>query len=512
MDSKNIISIKSLVKIYPPSTLAVDNVDLTVEEGEIHSLIGENGAGKSTLMKVLYGLIPYNSGEIFIRGEKVKFNSPREAIKAGIGMVHQEFMLIPSYSIFENVILGVEPTGMFGVIRGQETRKRVKDLIEEYNLNLNLDDKIEDISVAARQKVEILKLLYRDVDVLILDEPTAVLTPQEIEELFIRLKRLKAKGKTVIFISHKLDEVLELSDTITVMRKGRKIDTLVNKNLTKSELARAMVGRDVIFRIEKDDPRPEQEVLQVKKLSYTDENGKERLNNISFNVRKGEIVGVAGVEGNGQFELVQCITGLIDNYQGEIIIDGKKIDGENILSRREHMAYVPQDRKDMASAQNLDLISNSVMGHHRLNSVFDSQYSFFMSPDVSKELSSEIIEKYQVVTSSLYDPIGSLSGGNQQRLIVGREFTLNNNFILLDQPTRGVDVGSIEFIQREIIEKRDNGVGVLLISADLDELFNLSDRLLVLYQGEIVKELDPKKTTKEEIGEYMLGARGVVER
>ncbi|MDI3547183.1 MAG: ral nucleoside transport system ATP-binding protein [Halanaerobiales bacterium] len=504
-----LIKISSLVKIYPPATLAVDQVDLTIKEGEIHSIIGENGAGKSTLMKALYGLIPYNSGKIYLRGKEINFGSPKEAVRAGIGMVHQEFMLIPSYTVLENVILGVEPTGYFGVLNKRKARERVEKLVEEYNLNLNLNARIEDISVAARQKVEILKLLYKDVDILILDEPTAVLTPQEIEELFSRLKRLKAMEKTIIFISHKLDEVLELSDTITVMRKGKKVTTMVNENLTKSELARAMVGREVVFTVKKDEARPGDEVLRINNLTYTDRYKQERLKGINFNIRKGEIVGLAGVEGNGQFELVNCIMGLIDDYQGEILINGVRIDNLSILERRKLMAYLPQDRKDTGSAQDLSLISNSIMTHHRINPGLTGRWEALLDPGASRELTGQIIDKFNVLIPGIDAPISSLSGGNQQKVIVGREFMLNTDFVLLDQPTRGLDVGSIEFIQKEIIRKRDSGVGILLISADLDELFNLSDRLLIIYQGRIVAEVDPAEVDKEEVGEYMLGAKGV---
>ncbi len=511
MQRNELINIESLVKIYPPSTLAVDGVSLTIKKGEIHSIIGENGAGKSTLMKILYGLVPYNSGDIFFQGEKISFNSPKEAVKAGIGMVHQEFMLISSYTVFENVILGVESIGRFGILQEKKARKKVESLIKEYNLNLNSDATIEDISVAARQKVEILKLLYKDVDVLILDEPTAVLTPQEIEELFVRLKKLKAGGKTIIFISHKLTEVLDLSDTITVMRKGKKITTLENHNLTKSQLAKAMVGREVVFSVKKDEASPGKNVLEVKNLSYQDEIGY-KLKELDLNVKKGEIVGIAGVEGNGQFELVHCITGLISDYQGEIWVAGQNINGTSILERRKLMAYVSQDRKDMGSAQKLNLVNNSIMSHHRINPRLSGSWRPFLSNKASNRLAENIINKYQVVAPSINSEISSLSGGNQQRLIVGREFTLDTDLILLDQPTRGVDVGSIEFIQEEIIRKRDSGVGILLISADLDELFSLSDRLLILYQGMFVAETNPKNVAKEEVGEYMLGAKGVIKQ
>ncbi|MGM0601780.1 MAG: ABC transporter ATP-binding protein [Bacillota bacterium] len=501
-----VISIKSLVKIYPPATLAVDKVDLDINSGQIHAVIGENGAGKSTLMKVIYGLTPKTDGQIHINNKKVNFSTPQEAVKAGIGMVHQEFMLIPSYTVYENVILGTEPVSRFNILKTEQSRKRVKKLIDEYNLNLQLDSTINEISVAAQQKVEILKLLYRDVDVLILDEPTAVLTPQEIEDLFIRLKKLRDEGRTIIFISHKLDEVLDLSDIITVMRKGKKITTLENKDLTKANLARAMVGRDVVFTVEKEKASPKEVVFSVSNLNYKNEQGIKLLDNINLEVRAGEIVGVAGIEGNGQYELVRSISGLLTPDSGEININGKRIDKLNILDRRKEMAYVPQDRKNTGSAQELSLIDNSIMTHHRINEDLSGSKEYILSRSGAVELTDKLIEKFEVISGSRNQPIKSLSGGNQQRLIVGREFMLSDNFILLDNPTRGLDVGSIEFIQLEIIKKRDQGAAVLLISADLDELFSLSDRIVVIHSGKITADRDPGKSNKEEIGAYMLGA------
>lgn len=501
-----VISIKSLVKIYPPSTVAVDRVDLDIHSGQIHAVIGENGAGKSTLMKVIYGLTTKTDGEIYINNKKIHFSTPQEAVNAGIGMVHQEFMLIPSYTVYENVILGTEPVDRFNILKKERSRKKIKQLIEEYNLNLQLDSIINNISVAAQQKVEILKLLYRDVDVLILDEPTAVLTPQEIEDLFMRLKKLRDEGRTIIFISHKLDEVLDLSDIITVMRKGKKITTLENTNLTKAELARAMVGRDVVFTVKKDKASPKDIVFSVSNLKYKNEQGIKLLDNISLEVREGEIVGVAGIEGNGQYELVRSISGLLAPDSGEIKINRRRIDKLNILDRRREMAYVPQDRKNMGSAQELSLIDNSIMTHHRINKNLSGSKDYILSRRSARDLTDKLIDKFEVISGSKNQPIKSLSGGNQQRLIVGREFMLSDNFILLDNPTRGLDVGSIEFIQLEIIKKRDQGAAVLLISADLDELFGLSDRLLVIHKGKITADKDPEKTNKEEIGAYMLGA------
>jgi simple sugar transport system ATP-binding protein len=521
------IEMRSLIKVYPPDTLALDRVDLTIKEGEIHSLIGENGAGKSTLMKVLYGMIPASSGEISFRGRRVRYASPREAVATGIGMVHQEFMLVPSYTIYENVILGAEPVGRLGALRNAEARRRVQSLIDRYGLNLNIDDRVCDTSVGAQQKVEILKLLYRDVDVLIMDEPTAVLTPQETGELFRRLRDLNAAGKTIIFISHKLDEVLELSDTITVMRRGRHVATWENRGLGKADLARAMVGRDVVFSVEKPPAQRGDVVFEARDLSYVDAGGRRRLDGVSFTVRRGEIVGIAGVEGNGQFELVQLVTGLAPVQSGQVKICGRDVTRAPVIERRKLMCYVPQDRKASGSAQKMSLTDNSIMTHHRLNRRIESGWRALLNPAKCRRFAQNLVESFGVLAPNVDTPISSLSGGNQQKVVVGREFLFDADFVLLDQPTRGVDVGSVEFIQREIIRKRGSiegatgdvgadatvtatataAAGCLLISADLDELFNLADRILVMHRGRIVADLAPPDTTREEVGEYMLGAR-----
>ncbi|MBP7784604.1 MAG: ABC transporter ATP-binding protein [Firmicutes bacterium] len=523
---------RSLIKVYPPDTLALDHVDLTIKEGEIHSLIGENGAGKSTLMKVLYGMIPASSGEISFRGRRVRYASPREAVAAGIGMVHQEFMLVPSYTIYENVILGAEPVGRLGALRNAEARRHVQSLVDRYGLNLSIDDRVRDTSVGAQQKVEILKLLYRDVDVLIMDEPTAVLTPQETGELFRRLRDLNAAGKTIIFISHKLDEVLELSDTITVMRRGRRVATWENRGLGKADLARAMVGRDVVFSVAKPAAHCGDVVFEARDLSYVDAGGRRRLDGVSLAVRRGEIVGIAGVEGNGQFELVQLVTGLTPIQSGQVKICGRDVTRVPVIERRKLMCYVPQDRKASGSAQKMSLADNAIMTHHRLNPRLESRWRALLSPRKCRRFAQNLVDTFGVLAPNVDTPISSLSGGNQQKVVVGREFLFDADFVLLDQPTRGVDVGSVEFIQREIIRKRglagtlaadvDANVvaggsarggtvaasaGCLLISADLDELFSLADRILVMHRGRIVADLAPPDTTREEVGEYMLGVR-----
>ena len=519
------------MKVFPPALLALDRVDLAIREGEIHSVIGENGAGKSTLMHVLYGMQPANGGRVILRGREADFSTPREAVKAGIGMLHQEFMLIPSYTVYENVILGAEPITKFGALDRRTAREKVSGLIEEYRLNLDPAARVEGLSVAAQQKVEILKLLYRDASILILDEPTAVLTPREIEELFKRLKAMSRDGKTLLFISHKLDEVLELSDRITVMRKGRRITTEKNRNLTKAHLARAMVGREVMFSVRKTDADPGETVLSLKGIveappgrrgvgrrsrgaaafggSKGSRGGRSGvrplLKNLSLELSSGEILGVAGVEGNGRLELIRVLTGVLGTAEGRIVLEGEDITQLGITERRGRFAYVPQKRKTEGSSQQASLIDNTVMTHHRFGSRFQGPMKHLLSRKAGRAFTGEVIREFGVAAPSPRVPIGTLSGGNQQKIIIGREASLNSRFLLLDQPTRGLDVGSIEYIRKRIIQLRDRGTACLLISADLDELFALSDRLLVLHRGAVVAELNPEKTTIEEVGGYMLG-------
>ena len=526
-----LIEMRGIVKVFPPALLALDRVDLAIREGEIHSVIGENGAGKSTLMHVLYGMQPANGGRVILRGKEADFSTPREAVRAGIGMLHQEFMLIPSYTVYENVILGAEPITKFGALDRRTAREKVSGLIEEYRLNLDPAARVEGLSVAAQQKVEILKLLYRDAAILILDEPTAVLTPREIEELFKRLKAMSRDGKTLLFISHKLDEVLELSDRITVMRKGRRITTEKNRNLTKAHLARAMVGREVMFSVRKTDADPGETVLSVESIVEAPPGGRgvgrrsrgtaafgggrggrgsrggarPLLKNLSLELRSGEILGVAGVEGNGRLELIRVLTGVLGTAEGRIVLEGEDITQLGITERRGRFAYVPQKRKTEGSSQQASLIDNTVMTHHRFGARFQGPMKHLLSRKAGRAFTGEVIREFSVAAPSPRVPIGTLSGGNQQKIIIGREASLNSRFLLLDQPTRGLDVGSIEYIRKRIIQLRDRGTACLLISADLDELLALSDRLLVLHRGAVVAELNPEKTTIEEVGGYMLG-------
>lgn len=502
---------EGIVKAFPPSVLALDQVDISIQKEEIHSIIGENGAGKSTLMNILYGLHMPNSGTILLNGSPMTIRNPREAVKQGIGMVHQEFMLIPSYTVYENVILGAEPLTSFGTIDQRAAKRRVSQLIEEFKLNLDPAARVETLSVAAQQKIEILKLLYRDVNLLIMDEPTAVLAPQEIEELFRRLKALRERGKTIVFISHKLDEVLHLSDTITVMRAGKHIKTIPNSpDLSRADLARAMVGRSVVFSVEKTPADPGDEVLRVENVSLTATPHLRALHDLSFTVRRGEIVGIAGVEGNGQFELVKIVTGSLVPTSGSLYLHNRDITASSLAERRQLLAYVTQDRKGLGSSQDSSLVENAIMTHHRRTGQnrIEGRWPWLISDKRSRKHTSRIIDEFSVLTLNSSVPIRTLSGGNQQKVIIGREFTLDTDLIVLDQPTRGLDVGSIEYIQKQIIQKRDSGVACLLISSDLDELLAISDRILVLCRGRLTASLDPSHTSREEIGEYMLGVKG----
>jgi len=510
MEAKNsFIRMESIVKIFPPSNVALDNVSVEIEEGKVHSFIGENGAGKSTLMKVLYGLEPATSGEIYIHGEKVNFHSPNDAVAKGIGMVHQEFMLIPSYTVLENVILGYEDTNKIGLLDLSRARNKLQALCDQMGFDVNLDEKIENYSVAIQQKVEIIKQLYRNVSVLILDEPTAVLAPQEADELFKMVEGLKAEGKTILFISHKLDEILQISDNVTVMRQGEHIWTRPNIGLTKTDLAEAMVGRSVLFTVEKDKIEHGKPVLELQNINLKSDKvaGRMLLEDLNLTVHEKEIVGIAGVEGNGQYELVQVVIGNQRPDEGTVSVLGADITKDEIRNRRESISYISQDRKLSGSSQDDSIQDNAFMTHHYLNDSLVTKNKILDKGKIAN-FTDELIKKYSVVCEGRKAPIKSLSGGNQQKVIVGREFGLNHPLLVLDQPVRGLDVGSIEYIHSRIIEQRDAGAAVLLVSADLDELFSLSDRIVVMYKGKIVAERIPEDTTRNEIGGYMLGSIG----
>jgi simple sugar transport system ATP-binding protein len=493
-----------MVKIFPPALVALDEVSVDFRKGEIHAIVGENGAGKSTLMKILYGMYSAESGEISYNGRKVKYSDPGEAIQAGIGMVHQEIVLIPQYTVWENVVLGMEPVRAFGHLDTKKARRLVQEKIDEFHFNLNPDAKVEDISIAARQKVEILKLLFRNVSVLIMDEPTSVLTPQEIPQLFDELKRLRDNGHTILFISHHLEEVLDLSDRITVLRKGRKVDTIEASQATKTGLSQMMVGREVIFEAIRKPQTPGEVVFEVSGLNYKAPDKRQLLTDVNLKVRAGEIVGIAGVEGNGQLELVKAIMGLIEPSSGSITAQGEDITRQPILEKRKRIAFVTQDRANMGACTPATITENVIMTHHRLNPRFTRWKGRVLDLKEAGQFTEEVRQKFDVQMSSADSAFKSLSGGNQQKVILGRELLLEAPFILLDQPTRGLDVGSIEFVHQQIMEMRAEMRGMLLISADLEELFRLSDRIAVMHRGRVVAEVATDQTDVTEVGYLML--------
>ena len=500
----DVIAMDHIVKVFPPNVVALDDVSVTFREGEIHAVVGENGAGKTTLMKILYGMQDANSGKIFFKGNQVHFNKPGEAISSGIGMVHQEILLIPEYTIWENVILGVEPAGYFGKIDRQKSRQKVRQQIDEFQFHLDPDVKVEDISVAARQKVEILKLLYRNVSFLILDEPTSVLTPQEIPQLFDELRRMRDDGHTIVYISHHLEEVLELSDRITVLRKGSKIDTIESSGATRRSLAQMMVGREVIFESIRKPQKAGNIVFNMDGIDYSFPKKRPLLQNIQMQIKEGEIVGIAGVEGNGQLELVRIIMGLTKPDHGRIEIQGNDFTHASILERRRKISFVSQDRANMGSCLNASISENIIMTHHRINKRFSKWNGTVLDKSQIQKFSEEIRKSFDIQMDSIDADIRSLSGGNQQKTILGRELSLDTPFLLLDQPTRGLDVGSIEYVHEHILQMRNEGHAILMLSADLEELFRLSDRILVLHRGKIVADLETEKTSIEEVGFLML--------
>uniref|UniRef100_A0A7V3RFY1 ABC transporter ATP-binding protein n=1 Tax=Mesoaciditoga lauensis TaxID=1495039 RepID=A0A7V3RFY1_9BACT len=485
-----------------PGVIANDGVDLFVKKGEIHAIIGENGAGKTTLMSQLYGLIRPDSGKIYINGKETVIKDPNDAIKSKIGMVHQHFMLVERLSVVENVVLGSEPVnGPF--FAANRARKAVMELSKNFGLIVNPDSIIEDLPVGMQQRVEIIKVLYRGAEILILDEPTAVLTPQETDELFSILKNLKAQGKTIIFITHKLHEVMAVTESVTVMRLG-KVTGIVKTNETNSrELAKMMVGRDVLLTVEKGEAKAGNDVLKVKDLHVRENRGIEAVKGLSLTVRTGEIVGIAGVAGNGQTELTEALTGLRKVESGQIFFKDVDITNASAKKRRAmRMGHVPEDRLKHGLIKTFPIYYNFILGEHDYPEFSDG---LFLRIDKIREFSEELVKRFDVRPPKI-DLLGSnLSGGNQQKVIVAREIAFNPILMIISQPTRGLDVGAIEFIHKTIVSMRDNGVGILLISMELEEIFSLSDRILVIYEGQIMGEVAPKSTTIEEVGLMMAG-------
>ncbi|MPZ53682.1 MAG: ATP-binding cassette domain-containing protein [Acidimicrobiia bacterium] len=496
------LELRDITKRFP-GVIANDSVSLEVNSGEVLALLGENGAGKSTLMNILYGLYSADEGEILIDGSPMDFHDPGDAIAAGLGMVHQHFMLVPVFDLTENVILGVEPTSGLGHLNLAEARRRVSEISDQFGLNLDPTAIVEDLPVGVQQRIEILKVLFREAEIIIFDEPTAVLTPQEVSEFFEIIRGLQNDGKGIIFITHKLGEVLTIADRIVVLRRGKVAGEVDPETTTREELSELMVGRPVQLVVEKGPPSHGDVVLKVSDLAVVDDRGHGAVSGVSFEVRAGEIVGVAGVQGNGQTELVEAITGLRTPASGTISIEG--VDYTGASPRRIHeagVAHIPEDRQEDGLVLDFDLVENVV-----LNSYYDAPYSRGLNIDwdYSRSVAEKEVADYDVRAPSVDITAGQLSGGNQQKLIVAREFARDTTLVVGAQPTRGVDVGSIEYIHAQIVEERDEGSAVLIVSSELDEVTALADRILVMFRGEIVAEVDPQSTTHAELGLYMAG-------
>ena len=488
-----------------PGIKANDDITLQLKRGEIHALLGENGAGKSTLMSILFGMYQPDAGEIRKNGERVSIKDPNDATALGIGMVHQHFKLIDVFTVLDNIILGAEDT-KFGFLQKKEARAKVQDLSQRYGLKVDLDAKVENITVGMQQRVEILKMLYRDNEILIFDEPTAVLTPQEIEELMKIMKNLTAEGKSILFISHKLNEIMAVADRVTVLRKGQCIGTVETKDTNQQALSNMMVGRPVQLQVEKDEAHPGDVVLQVKDLRvHSKLHKKDAVQGVSFDVRAGEIVCIAGIDGNGQSELVYGLTGLEKSAGGTVTLCGEEISHTSIRKRLKNLSHIPEDRHKHGLIMDFTLEQNLVLQRFREPQF---QKAGFLKRDAIRSYANVLIDQYDVRSGQgPVTVVRSMSGGNQQKAIIARELDREKPLIIAVQPTRGLDVGAIEYIHSQLVAERDKGRAVLLVSLELDEVMNLSDRILVLYEGEIVGELDPKQTSVQELGLYMAGAK-----
>ncbi len=497
-----VLELKDITKRFP-GVIACGGINLTLEEGEILALLGENGAGKSTLMNVLYGLYKQDEGQIFIRGEQVEITGPTDAIAHGIGMVHQHFMLIPPLTVTENVMLGDETT-KGGVLNRKKVSAQVRELSERHGLSVDPDAKVEDLSVGVRQRVEIIKVLYRNANILILDEPTAVLTPQEADEFFDILQSLREQGVSIIFISHKLREVLELADRVIVIRRGQVVGETQTEHANQAKLAEMMVGRQVDLTVDKEPATIGQPVLTVSNMHALDDRLHMAVNGLDLEVNEGEILGIAGVQGNGQTELVEALTGLRTIQDGRVEIDGTDI--TNVSPRRvteSGIAHVPEDRQTDGL-----VLSFSVADNFVINTYYRAPFSkrTVIDEKAIREQADDLIEKFDIRTPSGAVPVGNLSGGNQQKVIVAREFSRPIRLLVASQPTRGLDVGSIEYIHGRLIEKRDDGIAVLLVSAELDEIMGLSDRIAIIFKGQFTAVVDAADVTKEQVGLMMAGA------
>jgi general nucleoside transport system ATP-binding protein len=504
--SNLVVEMKGIVKRFP-GVLANDHVDFELLEGEIHALLGENGAGKSTLMNVLAGLYKQDAGIIRVKGKTLEFTSPRDAINAGIGMVHQHFMLVPSQTVTENILLGLGQPRF--LMRLNEYDKRIADLGDKFGLKVDPRAKIWQLSVGEQQRVELLKMLYRGADVLIMDEPTAVLAPQEIEVLFETLRSMIAQGKSVIFISHKLQEVTAIADRVSVLRRGVATASGVPaKGVSREQLARLMVGRDVVFFVDKKPSKPGNVILDVKEVHAENDKGLPALRGLSMNVRTGEIVGIAGVAGNGQIELSEVIAGLRKCKQGEVFLNGDKVSNRDTLYGIEHgMSYVPEDRTHVGSSPNLSVTDNVIMKNYRKPPISKGS---LLDMNAAMNFAKELKAAYDIIVPTVNTPVRLLSGGNLQRVILAREISGHPNFMVAVQPTRGLDVGAIEGVHRLLLTQREAGAAVLLISEELEELLALSDRIYVIYEGKImgevkVESITPDQSQIEAIGLMMTG-------
>lgn len=499
-----LVEMKDIIKVYPNGVAANRDVNFSVEKGEIHALVGENGAGKSTLMKILYGLEQPTTGQIFLNGQRVDIHNTHQAIDLGIGMVHQNFMLVPSFTIAQNVVLGREPRKN-SFIDAEEAVRITENIAKEYGLDVDPTAKIEATPVGMRQRVEILKTLYRGADILILDEPTAVLTPQETDDLFAAVRRLVDQGKTVIFITHKLVEVKEISDRVTVMRHGEVTGLVNTTDVTEEDIAQMMVGRKVFLKIDKPKQQRGKAIAQIKNLGYVSETGVPRLRNVSFNVYGGEVLGIAGVEGNGQTSLVEVLSGLKPAATGQALVEGNPILGHGPRAvRRAGVAHIPEDRLTNGVAMEASIAENLVVDRYYRPPF--TNFKWVLSPKQLRKQAEMLMEKFDIRASGYDAPIGSLSGGNMQKVILAREFSAQPALLIAAQPTRGVDIGASEFVRRQLVEERNKGKAVLLVSADLAEIMSLADRIAVMYKGQIVGVFNnTPDLTEEELGLYMLG-------
>ncbi len=496
------VNMKNITKTFP-GVVANDSVDFQLAHGEIHALLGENGAGKTTLMNCLYGMYKADKGQILINDKQVEITTPNDAIEHGVGMVHQHFMLVPPFTVAENIVLGSEPTKN-AMINRKKAIKEVEELSDRYGLNVDPKAKVRDISVGMQQRVEILKTLYRGADILILDEPTAVLTPQEVEELVDIMESLTNEGKSIIFITHKLKEVKMISDRVTVIRSGKVIDTVKTTEASQNKLAKMMVGREVLLEVDKKPAEPGEVILEVDNIYAQNDRDLPALRGTSFKVKKGEILGIAGVDGNGQSELTEVLTGLREFKKGTIELKGEKIKNFSTKEIFEAgVSHIPEDRQKRGLIMDYTLFENLILGNHYRPPYAKGKN---MNYKKIKEESRKLIKEFDIRTPGEEVKVKSLSGGNQQKVILAREFNRNPDILIAAQPTRGVDVGAIEFIHNRLIEQRDAGKAVLLLSLELDEILSLSDRIAVIYEGQIVDILAREKATEEKLGLLMAGA------